>query len=87
MKNTIWQVIGDLVMIPATVTAETELSYIAKSDHEFSTEFCYPKQYEGITWFWTEEEAEAEVKFRKSPEFRIQELQKELEKLQQESEV
>ena len=87
MKNTIWQIISDIVMMPATVTAETELSYIGKPDNESATESCYPKQHEGITWFWTEEEAKAEVKFRKSPEFRIQELQKELKKLQQESEV
>lgn len=72
-------------MMPATVTAETELSYIAKPVYESANEFCFPKKYEGITWFWTEEEARAEVKFRNSPEFRMQELKKELEKLETET--
>lgn len=71
-------------MIPATVTAETKLSYIAKSDHESANEFCYPKKTEGIDWFWTEEEAKKESNFRKSKEFRMQQLQKELEKLETE---
>lgn len=76
MKTTIWQLIGTSVMIPATVTAETELSYIAKPNYDTSNEFCYAKKLEGIDWFWTKEEAEAESNFRKSKEFRMQQLQK-----------
>lgn len=71
-------------MSPATVTAETELSYVAKSNYDNSSEYCYAKKLEGIDWFWTEEEAIKEANFRNSKEFRMQELKKELEKLETE---
>lgn len=87
MKTTIWQLIGATVMIPATVTAETELSYIAKPNYDTSNEFCFPKKTEGIDWFWTEEEAEKESKFRKYKKFRMHELQQELEKQKTEPQV
>ena len=85
MKTTIYEIIGKVLMSPALITGETELSYVAKRDNGFETEFCYAKRDEGVTWFWTEKEARTEFNFRTSKEFRMQELKKELEKLETET--